>query len=98
MKRKTRKEEKEAGIQLSLFIDQITTIDKKGNKLEPTALEKILKNKKGAGGLCIYKNENKELSEGCCIVEYIHKNSNLSVLLPDITTCGPKCPYFIQNK
>jgi hypothetical protein len=73
-------------------------VDERGKKIEPTILDKILKNKKGIRDKCVYKDTHKELIEGCYIAKYIYENNTSSILLPDITLCGPKCPYFTKNK
>lgn len=98
MKKSRVKKGVEAGVQLSLFADQITTVDERGKKIEPTILDKILKSKKDIGDECVYKDTYEELIEGCYIAEYIYKNNTSSILLPDIALCGPKCPYFAKNK
>lgn len=98
MKKSKAKKDIEAGVQLSLFVDQITMVDERGKKIKPTILDKILKSKKDIGDKCVYKDIHKESIEGCYIAKYIHENNTSSVLLPDIVLCGPKCPYFTKNK
>lgn len=98
MKKSRAKKGVEAGVQLSLFVDQTTTVDERGKKIEPTILDKILKTKKDTRDECVYKDTYKEFAEGCYIAKYIHENNTSSILLPDIALCGPKCPYFTKNK
>ena len=98
MKKSRAKKGVEAGVQLSLFVDQITIVDEKGKKIEPTILDKILKDKKDVGDKCVYKDPHEESIEGCYIAKYIQENNTSSILLPDTALCGPKCPYITKNK
>lgn len=84
------------GVQLSLFVDQNTTIDETGKKIEPTILDKILKEKtkNNANNDCVYKIDNTR----CLISEYIWENKPECVLLPNICSCNKSCPYFTKFK
>ena len=95
MKIRKRKNTKEIGVQLSLFADQHTTVNEMGEKIKPTMLDRVLRNKtkNSANHMCIYKNETEGL-----VSKYIQENNPGCVLLPDIYNCNEACPYFTKPK
>lgn len=95
MKTRKQKNTKEIGVQLSLFADQHTTVNQRGEKIELTMLDRVLRSKtrNSVNNICIYKGETE-----CLISKYIRENNPECVVLPDICNCNEACPYFTKFK
>ena len=78
-----------------MFADQHTTVNEKGEKIELTVLDRVLKSKtrNSVNHMCIYKSETE-----CLVSKYIREKKPECVLLPDICNCNEMCPYFTKFK